>query len=142
MLPDDHTGLTKRHYIVLVSLWSLPLHHTCSRRGFGLQVGLTWSDAPLAAVYSRPYVIALMPGHIEIRSAQHISQQGLAQVRIVSMESAPHSDACIRSALQQSCKACVLLGQVLLGIVCLPPVPAICGLRAAGKHVHDSPILW
>ena len=49
-------------------------------RGSGLQVGLTWSDAPLAAVYSRPYVIALMPNHIEVRSAQHISQQGLAQV--------------------------------------------------------------
>lgn len=44
------------------------------------QVGLTWSDAPLAAVYSHPYVIALLPNHIEVRSAQHISQQGLAQV--------------------------------------------------------------
>ena len=46
-----------------------------------MQVGLTWSDAPLAAVYSKPYVVALMPNHIEVRSAQHISQQGLAQVR-------------------------------------------------------------
>ena len=45
-----------------------------------MQVGLTWSDAPLAAVYSKPYVVALMPNHIEVRSAQHISQQGLAQV--------------------------------------------------------------
>ena len=45
-----------------------------------MQIGLTWSDAPLAAVYSKPYVVALMPNHIEIRSAQHISQQGLAQV--------------------------------------------------------------
>ena len=44
-------------------------------------MGLTWSDAPLAAVYSRPYVVALMPNHIEIRSAQHISQKGLAQVQ-------------------------------------------------------------
>lgn len=53
-----------------------------------VQVGLTWSDAPLAAVFSRPYVVALMPNHIEIRSAQHISQQGLAQVR--QLCTAPH----------------------------------------------------
>ena len=51
-------------------------------------MGLTWSDAPLAAVYSRPYVVALMPNHIEIRSAQHISQQGLAQVCFVSSQHA------------------------------------------------------
>ena len=58
------------------------------REEVGCRWGLTWSDAPLAAVYSRPYVVALMPNHIEIRSAQHISQQGLAQVCFVSSQHA------------------------------------------------------
>lgn len=44
------------------------------------QMGLTWSDAPLAAAYSHPYVVALLPGHIEIRSVQDFAQEGLAQV--------------------------------------------------------------
>ena len=48
--------------------------------GDAVHMGLTWSDAPFAAVYSKPYVFSLMPSPIEVRSAQHISQQGLAQV--------------------------------------------------------------
>ena len=39
-----------------------------------------FSEAPVAAVYSHPYVVALLPGHIEIRSLQDLAQQGLAQV--------------------------------------------------------------
>ena len=49
--------------------------HVC-----GAQMGLTWSDAPLAAAYSHPYVVALLPGHVEIRSVQDLTQEGLAQV--------------------------------------------------------------
>ena len=44
------------------------------------QVGLMFSEAPVAAAYSHPYVVALLPGHIEVRSVQDLSQQALAQV--------------------------------------------------------------
>jgi hypothetical protein len=40
-----------------------------------------FSEAPLAAAWSQPYVVALLPGHIEVRSLQDLAQQGLAQVR-------------------------------------------------------------
>ena len=72
-----------------------------------VQVGLTWSDAPLAAVYSRPYVVALMPNHIEIRSAQHISQQGLAQVR--QLCTAPHCMGALQCHLSHPCQASLSL---------------------------------
>ena len=68
-----------------------------------VEVGLTWSDAPLAAVYSRPYVVALMPNHIEIRSAQHISQQGLAQVR--QLCTAPPCMGALQCHLSHPCQA-------------------------------------
>lgn len=48
--------------------------------GTTAQGGLTWSDAPSAAIYAHPYVVALLPNHIEVRSVQQTSQQGLAQV--------------------------------------------------------------
>ncbi|KAK9829459.1 hypothetical protein WJX72_005979 [[Myrmecia] bisecta] len=44
------------------------------------KVGLTWSDCPVALAYSRPYVIALLPNYIEVRSAERVSQHGMAQV--------------------------------------------------------------
>ena len=68
-----------------------------------VQVGLTWSDYPLAAVYSRPYVVALMPNHIEIRSAQHITQQGIAQVR--QLCTAPYCMGALQSHLSHPCQA-------------------------------------
>lgn len=27
--------------------------------------GITWSDAPVAVAFSKPYAVAILPGHIE-----------------------------------------------------------------------------
>lgn len=28
--------------------------------------GITWSDTPVAVTYSKPYAVAVLPGHIEV----------------------------------------------------------------------------
>ncbi|KAL0024599.1 hypothetical protein WJX77_001647 [Trebouxia sp. C0004] len=40
---------------------------------------ITWSDSPVAVTYSRPYAVAMLPGHIEVRSAHRLSDHGLTQ---------------------------------------------------------------
>ena len=101
-------------------------------------MGLTWSDAPLAAVYSRPYVVALMPNHIEIRSAQHISQQGLAQVQFVMNVSMLymiyHAPCAIGLQASQASMQC-LLERAQLGAVCLHLMP-LSPVRTSGDSGH------
>lgn len=36
--------------------------------------GITWSDAPVAVTFSKPYAVAVLPGHIEASSLLSITQ--------------------------------------------------------------------
>lgn len=47
------------------------------------RAGLTWSDQPVAVSYSHPYAIALLPNYVEIRLVHRVSNNGLAQVRVI-----------------------------------------------------------